>query len=420
MDRLYDNFNWSFLLFNFILSHDSFQIGKSAIIMPVFPTKANVVIVGGGIIGVSIAYHLARQGISDVLLLERRSLGSGSTGKCVGGIRIQFSTPIHVAFSALSLKTFEAFEREIGVDPDFRRIGYLFLALRREQNAFLGTMARNLQARGYPVAFLSQSEIRARWPFLNTADVVGGSFSPQDGYASPNDVLQGFARKARQLGVSILEGAEVAAIDTCKGRIRGVRTTSAQRIDAPIVINAAGPWASEVARMVGLDLPVRPVRRQIFFTPSFSALPRRLPLVIDLGNGWYMRREGPGLLLAGPQDTQPSYREYTDFEGMEWASERSLYRVPALERTRIAGGWAGLYEISPDNHAVIGGFPELEGFVCACGFSGHGFQHSPAAGMLVAELVSAGKTQTLDIHPLRPTRFREGALVRESLTAFRD
>jgi sarcosine oxidase subunit beta len=133
-----------------------------------------------------------------------------------------------------------------------------------------------------------------------------------------------------------------------------------------------------------------------------------------------MRREGPGLLLAGPRDPQPSFREYTDFWGMEWASERSLYRVPALERTRIAGGWAGLYEISPDNHAVIGGFPEVEGFICACGFSGHGFQHAPAAGMLVAELVSAGRTQTLDIHPLRPTRFREGALVREALTAFRD
>jgi sarcosine oxidase subunit beta len=405
---------------NFIRGDCSAQIRRIDSNMSVFPTKPNVVIIGGGIIGVSIAYHLAKKGVSDVLLLERRSLGSGSTGKCVGGIRIQFSTPIHVAFSALSLKIFETFEREIGVDPDFRRIGYLFLALRREQNAFLRSMARDLQARGYPVAFLSQGEISSRWPFLNTADVVGGSFSPGDGYASPNDVLQGFARKARQMGVSILEGAEVTGIDIGRRHIRGVQTASGEKIHVPMVINAAGPWASAVAKMVGVDLPVRPVRRQIFFTPPFSELPQRLPLVIDLENGWYMRREGPGLLLAGPRDPQPSFREYTDFWGMEWASERSLYRVPALERTRIAGGWAGLYEISPDNHAVIGGFPEVEGFICACGFSGHGFQHAPAAGMLVAELVSAGRTQTLDIHPLRPTRFREGALVREALTAFRD
>jgi sarcosine oxidase subunit beta len=396
------------------------QIRRINASMPVFPTKANVVIIGGGIIGVSIAYHLAKKGIRDILLLERRSLGSGSTGKCLGGIRIQFSTAINVAFSTLSLNTFKTFERQMGVDPDFRRIGYLFLAQRREQSGFLSAMARDLRTRGFPVNFLSPDEISSRWSFLNMADVFGGSFSPEDGFASPNDVLQGFARKARELGVSILEGSEVAGIDIHKGRIRTVRTSSGETIHVPTVINAAGPWASEVAKMAGVDLPVRPVRRQIFFTPPFSGLPQSFPLVIDLEYGWYMRREGPGLLLSGPMDTRSSYREYTDFEGMAWASERSLYRVPALERTRIAGGWAGLYEISPDNHAVIGRYPELEGFVCACGFSGHGFQHSPAAGMLVAELVAAGRTETLDIHPLRPTRFREGALIRESLTAFQD
>jgi sarcosine oxidase subunit beta len=169
--------------------------------------------------------------------------------------------------------------------------------------------------------------------------------------------------------------------------------------------------------MVGLDLPVRPLRRQIFFTDFFEALPLLIPVTIDLGTAWYMRREGKGLLLSGSQDKKSSFNEQVDFEAREWAAARSLHRVPVLETARIVRGWAGLYEISPDHHGIIGSFPEPRGFVCANGLSGHGFQHSPAVGMLVAELILEGKTKILDISPLRPTRFREGKLVYEPLTA---
>jgi sarcosine oxidase subunit beta len=172
--------------------------------------------------------------------------------------------------------------------------------------------------------------------------------------------------------------------------------------------------------MVGLDLLVRPLRRQLFFTDVFEELPSLFPIVIDLEHSWYMRREGKGLLLAGPQDTESSFNEKVDFRAQEWTAARSLHRVPVLESARIARGLAGLYAISPDHHAILGPFPEIKGFICANGFSGHGFQHSPAVGMLTAELIAEGQAKTLDIHPLRPQRFREGDLIYEPLTAFRD
>ena len=251
-------------------------------------------------------------------------------------------------------------------------------------------------------------------------DLVGGAYTAHDGYAGPYEVLKGFISGARRLGAILREGVEVVGIDVERGRMQGVQTSTGKRVKTQVVVNASGPYAAKVAALAGLDLPVRPLRRQIFFTDPFENLPPAFPLVIDLEHGWYMRREGEGLLLAGPQDSESSFGEQVDFEGKEWAATRSIHRVPILKRARIARGWAGLYEISPDNHAIIGEFPEVEGFICANGFSGHGFMHSPAAGILVAELIVEGKVKTLNIHPLRPQRFQEGDLIREPLTAFHD
>lgn len=381
------------------------------------PTHADVVIVGGGIIGVSVAYHLAMRGAKP-LLLERRFLGAGSTGKCAGGIRTQFSTEINISFSVLSRLALERFREDLGVDPEFRRVGYLFLAVQGSQWDLLKANARLMRNRGLGVETLSPREIGDRWPFLRVDDLAGGSFTPQDGYAGPHEVLQGFAKGARRLGALLREGVEVTGIEVRRGHVRGVETASGQRVKTGVVVNAAGPWAANVAALAGLRLPVRPLRRQIFFTAPFRDIPDLFPLVIDLQHGWYMRREGRGLLLAGPQDTESSFNEQVDFDSQEWTAVRSMHRVPVLERARIVRGWAGLYEISPDNHPIIGEFPELQGFVCANGFSGHGFQHSPAAGILVAELITEGRSTTLDVHPLRPHRFREGELIPEPLTAF--
>jgi sarcosine oxidase subunit beta len=384
------------------------------------PPKADVVIIGGGIIGTSIAYYLCKKGVNDVLLLEKSLLGSGATGKCVGGIRTQFSTKINIEFSLLSRKAFDHFEAEFAVDPEFHPIGYLFLAVRDDQWAILSENAQLMKAMGLKVALLEPFDIQNQWPLLRVDDLMGGSYSEKDGFAGPYEVLRGFTSKARHLGAAIREGVEVTDIKTKKGRVHAVETSTGERVIAPIVVNAAGPHAAHVAAMAGLELPVRPLRRQLFYTDPFEDLPPLLPMVIDLEYGWYMRREGQGLLLAGPQDSESSFNQEVDFKGQEWTARRALHRAPILERSKIAGGWAGLYEISPDHHAIIGSFPELTGFICANGFSGHGFQHSPATGLLVAELIVDGETKTLDIHALRPERFREKDLIFEPLTAFRD
>jgi len=384
------------------------------------PSSAEVVIIGGGIIGVSIAYYLAKKGAGKVVLLERGIMGEGSTGKCAGGIRTQFSTEINIQFSLLSLKVFEGFQAEFGVDPEFHPVGYLFLAAQERQWQVLKETAQRMQGMGLDVKLLDPDEIQRQWPFLRVDDLLGGSYTKGDGYAGPYEVLQGFAKGARRLGALLREGTEVTRVHVKKGQVQAVEVATGERVLTPVVINAAGPYAGQVAAMVGLDLQVRPLRRQLFFTDPFDELPSRFPLVIDLEHGWYMRREGEGLLLAGPQDAESSFNERVDFEAQEWTAARSLHRVPILERARIARGWAGLYAISPDHHAIIGPFPEIEGFICANGFSGHGFQHSPAVGILVAELIVKGQAKTLDIHPLRPQRFREGDLIYELLTAFRD
>jgi len=384
------------------------------------PKKAEVIIIGGGIIGVSVAYYLAKKGMKDVLLLERNMMGEGATAKCAGGIRTQFSTEINIRFSLVSRGVFRRFQEEFGVDPGFQQTGYLFLTA---DEARLRELQRNVQVMktlDLEAELLNAKDIQSRWPFLKVDDLVGGSYTAHDGYAGPHEVMNGFIRGARRLGARFLERVEVSGIRLKNGHLQAVETSAGELVETKVVVNAAGPYAARVAAFAGLDLPVRPLRRQVFFTDTFENLPPRFPLVIDLDQGWYMRREGKGLLLAGPQDAEYSFNEAVDFEGKEWTAAKSVHRVPVLKQAQIARGWAGLYDISPDHHAIIGAFPELEGFICANGFSGHGFQHSPAAGMLVAELIVEGKAGTLDIHSLRPQRFREGDLIHEPLVAFLD
>jgi sarcosine oxidase subunit beta len=384
------------------------------------PKRADVVIIGGGIIGVSIAYYLAKKGVKNVLLLERDIMGEGATAKCAGGIRTQFSTEINVQFSLISREVFGRFQEEFGVDPEFHQAGYLFLTADDLRWKNLQRNAQLLKTLDVKVELLDPKEIKSRWPFLRVDDLVGGSYSAQDGYAGTYEILRGFINGARRLGAMLRERVEVKAIQLKSGHIQAIKTSTGERVESPVVINAAGPYAAGVAALAGLDLPVHPLRRQIFFTDVFEGLPPMFPMVIDLEHGWYMRREGKGLLLAGPQDSEFSFNEKVDFDGQEWTASKSVHRVPILQNSRIVRGWAGLYDISPDHHAIIGAFHELKGFICANGFSGHGFQHSPAVGMLVAEIILEGKAKTLDIHPLRTQRFREGDLIQEPLVAFLD
>jgi sarcosine oxidase subunit beta len=381
--------------------------------------RADVVIIGGGIVGLSIAYYLALKRAGKIVLFEKGQLGEGSTSRCVGGLRTQFSTEINIRFSLESLKTFEQFKEEFGVDPEFKRIGYLFLATTEWE---IGAFRENIKLQrkfNIPVEFLSPDEIRSRWPYLRTDDILGGTFCSRDGYAGPSEVLSGFVNGAKRAGVKICEGMEIMGISLARGRIHSVKTKG-EEILTPVVVNAGGPHAASIGEMTDIKIPVKPLRRQIFITAPFHVTNGPIPLTIDFHRGWYFRKEGNGLLLSGPLDSEPSFSLNVDYEAMAETSENAMVRVPALEKARIARGWAGLYEISPDHHAILGKVPEVEGLILANGLSGHGFQHSPAVGKVISELITDGEARTIDISSLSIERFEKGELVLEPLTAFKE
>ncbi|MBW1695809.1 MAG: FAD-binding oxidoreductase [Deltaproteobacteria bacterium] len=380
---------------------------------------ADIVIIGGGIIGVSVAYHLARMGAKNIVLFEKDHICEGSTALCAGGIRRQFTSHITMEFAIKSFEVFQNFKEEFGVDPQFRQVGYLFLATSSEEFEIFKQNIAFQNRYGVPSRLLSQDAIRKLWPYLNTEDVFGGAYCETDGYASPHEVTHAIARKARDLGVEIIEGTEVTEIEVKHGRVVSVRADG-DSVETRIVVNAAGPYAAEVGRLAGIDVPVKPIRRQLFVTDPFERLPEAIPLTIDHKQNFYFRREGKAVLLSGPQDETPSFNLNTDFDSMVETAEKAMYRVPVFEHTNIARGWGGLYEISPDNNAILGSVPEIGGFILANGFSGHGFQHGPVAGMVIAEVILKGKSETIDIKSLSYERFKKGKLIRESLTAFHD
>jgi len=380
--------------------------------------RADVVIVGGGIIGVSIAYHLTRQDVRNVVLLERGLLGGGSTGLCAGGIRTQFASDINIRFSRESLNFWKHFEEFTGIDLEFRQVGYLFLAT---QSDTWDLFQRNVQLQrsyGLPVELLDSQEIHYRWPFLQWDDLLGGTFCPLDGYAGPHEALTGMARMARQDGAKIYDQTEVVGFQVKRRRVVGVKTRVGD-IETPMVVNATGPWASVVGKLAGVEIPVKPLRRQVFVTAPFNLSEEPTPLVIDFDQGWYFRQEGKGFLLSGPVDKEPSFRTSIDHGAMAETAEKATIRVPALEEACITRGWGGLYEISPDHHAILGPISGLEGFILANGFSGHGFQHSPVVGRNIADFVVSGKASR-DFSALSLERFELGKTMEEPLTAFKE
>jgi sarcosine oxidase subunit beta len=379
---------------------------------------ADIVIIGGGVVGASIAYHLGRRGVgSGVALLERDQVGSGSTARAVGGIRSQFSTELNIRMSLESVAFWRRFEDELGEAVDYREDGYLFLARTEEERAQFAANVELQNALGVPSRLLSPEDAATVVPGMYTGDLAAAAYNATDGAAGPNEATMAFARAARRAGVRILEGTEVTGIDVVEGRIAGVRTTGAAW-STRVVVNAAGPWAAPVGRLAGIDVPVRPFRREIFVSEPFAGLPERLPIVIDLHVGWYFRREGAGILMAGHKDDHPSYDTHVDWGGLSTVADLAVHRVPALEGASFgARAWAGLYDVSPDDHAILGPVDGVDGLYLACGFSGHGFQHSPATGRLVAELVLDGQTTGIDIAPLGLDRFARGAMLREPLTA---
>ena len=379
---------------------------------PIAVTSAEVVIVGGGVIGASIAYHLTQRGIRDVLVLERDRLGSGSTSRNAGGIRLQFSTEINVRMSQRSLPALLRFEEEMGIDPQFCQVGYLFLITDERD---VGPFERSLELwrrLDVPAVRLARGEIPAIFPELSVDDVRFATFCPADGHADPNSMLQGYVARARQGGARFEEGAAVTAIDQSGGRVTGVRCGE-RRIACRTVVDAAGAWAGQVAALAGVSVPVVPLRRQIFITNPVAGFDRDFPMTIEFSSGLYLHRDSGGVLLgmADPQDPV-GFDDRVNWEFLPEVVERGLARLPLLERATIKTGWAGFYEDTPDKHAILGLVTGLEGFVCAAGFSGHGLMHAPATGELIAELI-CGLPPSLDISPLRLARFAERDLVVE-------
>ena len=375
-------------------------------------TSADVVIVGGGVIGASIAYHLTQRGIRDVLVLERDRLGSGSTSRNAGGIRLQFSTEINVRMSQRSLAALLRFEDEMGIDPQFRQVGYLFLITNERDDVPFERSLELWRRLDVPAVRLGREEILAIFPELRVDDVRFATFCPADGHADPNSILQGYVARAREGGARFDEGANVTAIERDDDRVTAVRCGD-RRIVCGTVVNAAGAWAGEVAAQAGVTVPVVPLRRQIFITNPVSGFDRDFPMTIEFATGLYLHHDSGGVLLGMADPRDPAgFDDRVNWEFLPEIVERGLARLPLLERATIKTGWAGFYEDTPDKHAILGRAPGLEGFVCAAGFSGHGLMHAPATGELIAEVI-CGDPPSLDIAPLRLSRFAEGDLVVE-------
>lgn len=372
----------------------------------------DVVIIGGGVIGASIAYHLTQRGVRDVLVLERDRLGSGSTSRNAGGIRLQFSTEINVRMSQRSLPALLRFEEEMGIDPLFRQVGYLFLVTEAADVAPFERSLELWRRLDVPAARLEPEQVATIFPELAVADVRFATFCPADGHADPNSILQGYVARAREGGARFEEGVDVTAIERDGDRVAAVRCGE-RRIACQTVVDAAGAWAGEVAALAGVSVPIVPLRRQIFITNPVPGFDRDFPMTIEFASGLYLHHDSGGVLLgmADPRDSA-GFDDRVNWDFLPEVVERGLARLPLLERATIRTGWAGFYEDTPDKHAILGRVPGLEGFVCAAGFSGHGLMHAPATGELIAELI-CGVPPSLDIAPLRLTRFAEGDLVIE-------
>ena len=379
-------------------------------------TSADAVIVGGGCMGCSVAWHLARRGLTNIVLVEREAqLGAGSTGKNAGGFRHQFSNAANIRLSIESIALMADFADRVGTPIDFHQDGYLFLLSRQATVAtFQANMALQ-RSLGVDVQWLTPEQAREVAPGIAVDGVKGATYCARDGVADPNGVTQGFARGAQQAGADVVRETEVTGIGLAGGRVAEVRT-SRGTIATPVVVNAAGPWAKSIGRLCGLDVPVEPERRHIFIAqspgggswddmPYRGMVPQSKILVIDFESTFYFHREGGGLLFGmGDPDEQPGFDITVRWDFLPRVTEVAVKRLPALADAAVSHAWAGLYEMTPDHNPIIGPSADVDGFYTIAGFSGHGFQHSPAAGRILADVIT-GHDPGFDLTPFAMDRF---------------
>ena len=368
------------------------------------PVSAEVVVIGGGVIGTSIAFHLAEAGVTGVVLLERDELGTGSTCKAAGGVRAQFSDRINIELGARSLEAFTRFGRRPGQEIDLHQVGYLFL-LSREKD--VESFERDVELQnelGVGSRMIDVAEARRLSPLIDTDGLLAAAFSPDDGHCTPESVVLGYATAARRLGAALLTGVTVTGIDVRGGEARTVHTDRGS-ITAGTVVCAAGAWSQELGEMVGTALPVTPVRRQIVFTEPMPDLPPVVPFTIDFTTSYYFHREGRGLLLGmSDPDQEPGFHLSYSEQWLPRLGEAIEARTPALLDVGLGTGWAGLYEVTPDHNALIGRSATTPNFLYATGFSGHGFLQAPAVGEVIRDL-HLRRTPAVETGPMSAERF---------------
>jgi len=377
------------------------------------PTTADIVIIGGGVMGASTLYHLAKQGQKNVILLEKEEFfGQGATGRCAGGVRYQFSTEINIRLSLESLPMLDRFKEEIGQDIDFRKCGYLIVCTQENDMA---AFQRNVELQnrlGVETVWLDGDEIRKKLPHFHFEDALGGTFHHKDGLVDPNSVVAGYISAAQKLGVKALNNVEVSGLEVENGKIKGVKTNQGV-ISTPVVINTAGPWAGLIGEMAGIQIPITSLRRQMFTTTPLPEIPSNLPFVIDFAQSLYFHREGDGLLIGMSNQNEAHGFDQNVDDAFELVNlEAAIARLPLVEKAGMVSHWAGLYEVTPDAHPFFGKTP-VEGFFVLGGFSGHGFMHGPVSGKLMSELILDGAFKTLNVDMLDLARFEEGRLIKE-------
>jgi sarcosine oxidase subunit beta len=368
------------------------------------PRHASVVVIGGGVMGLSTAYHLAAAGVSDVVLVERDELGSGSTSKAAGGVRAQFSDRVNIELGLRSLRTFETFAEGFDQEIDLHQVGYLFLLDRPEHvTAFTRNVALQNEL-GVPSRMIDVAEARRLSPMVDTGGLLAAAWSPTDGHCTPESVVLGYARAARRAGAHLVRGCTVTGITTDDATITSVRTDRGV-IATDTVVCAAGAWSRSVAEMVAVRLPVEPVRRQILTTGPVPGLDPETPFTIDFSTSLYFHCEGEGLLLGmSDPDETPGFKLERSDDWLPRLAAAIENRVPVLSDTGLRAGWAGLYEMTPDHNALIGEAAAVSRFLYATGFSGHGFLMGPAVGEVMRDLYLR-RPPVVDVSTLTADRF---------------
>jgi sarcosine oxidase subunit beta len=375
---------------------------------------ADAVIVGGGIIGMAVAFYLAKANYGQITVVEKEPfLGAGATSKAAGGIRAQFATKDNVEMSMLSEKLFANFKEETGSDALFDQVGYMFLLRSDEEVADFKQNYEMQRALGLDVKLLTPDEIPQYAPHVSLEDVQLATFCKDDGLGDPHEFLSGYDHAVRKMGVEILLEAEVTGINANSEKIAEVKTAKGS-ISTPLVINCAGPYGKVIGKMVGADVKVEPIRRQIVTTGELDFVRPFFPMVVDVRSGLYCHKESKGMLLGwADKAVEPSFDVSIDPDYTDAILERALDLMPQLEEAEVANQWAGLYETTPDHRAIIGWEPSVKGMFHVTGFSGHGFMHAPAAGVVTAEVLT-GKKPSVDITNYSPERFTNAGLVEET------